>query len=150
MKKCTKSVYEIILPRNKKAVSLRILSLFLIITIFSCQTKTPIKKNERLLCFKAKRIGELGDKNYLKAKPLAKNSRIKSQQIEDLLFVEVWCDHNSCGKYQEAIRINQDSIYLQYCLVSDVVCTSTAISKLPFIIDNPEQKKYHFAFELLP
>ena len=117
----------------------------LLIVILSCSTKEE-QINKNLIYFNDKFLSELGNDNY--EKWLAKTKlKINAQYIDELIIVTNYVEINACGNYVGDIRIKNDRIYLIYKLMSDEVCSSTAIGKVTYIISNPKEKKYKFEME---
>lgn len=112
----------------------------------SCSKKEEFKKNKKLLHFKSKFIAELGNDNYEKTLSKTK-SKINAKYLDDIIYVTKYIETNACGDYTGNVEVKKDSIYLIYKLVSDEVCTSSAIEKITYIIDNPTEKKYKFALK---
>lgn len=116
----------------------------LLLVVISCSKKEENTTNKNLIYFKSKFLGELGNDDYEKL--LAKTKlKIKTQYLDDVIFVTNYVESNACGQYSGNIEIKNDSILLVYKLVSDEVCTSTSVEKLTYIINNPKEKKYKFS-----
>ena len=122
--------------------------IFVLITILliSCTEKKEIV-NKDLAYFDSKFVAELGNENYDEFAGRL-NNKIKPKYIDDLIYIHKLIEVNSCGEYSGDIKIKNDSIILMYNLTSDVVCTSTRVDKVTYIIKNPKNKKYKFRFKI--
>lgn len=118
----------------------------LIPLIISCQNREETKQgdskwNENLLYFNSHFMADLGDDEWYKLQPKM-DSPIKTQYLDDVIYVTKYIDVNACGTYVGDIEIKNDTIYLIHRLVSDEICATTSINKVIYIIKNPAQKKY--------
>jgi hypothetical protein len=118
----------------------RTVCFFIVFSIISCSKN---KKNENLIYFNSDFIAELGDDNYDKFEAEL-NSKIKVKYLDKVIYISKTIDVNACGSYTGDLEIKKDSIILIYRLISDEVCTSTAIVKATYIIKNEKEKKYKF------
>jgi len=119
------------------------LIILICIALFGCEQKIVHKKNKKLIGFKSEWIGEYGDEKFNIAEPLAESKKIESKQVDEILIIKTWILTNACGKYQEDISIKGDTIILRLDLISEEVCTSEAIKKLTYVIDNPKRKYFN-------
>jgi len=99
----------------------------------------PVHKN--LIGFKNTFLAEIGSDEYFKLEKKLKKKKLKIKYINDIIYVSYYAELNTCGKYRGNLECNGDTINLKIELISDELCTSTAIDRLTFIIDNPDEKK---------
>ena len=120
--------------------------LLLIVTLIfaSCSKKEDVIPHKDLIYFKSAFLAEYGDDNYDKLLPKTKK-KISVKYVDDIIYVTNFIETNACGKYIGDIEIKKDSIFLNYSLNSDEICTSTALKKITYIINNPSEKKYKFS-----
>lgn len=110
-------------------------------TFISCKQNEVSRKDKSLLAFKMKYVAELGDDVYDKFSRLVEKKKIEKKFIDDIIYISYYEEINACGQYDGDVTIKGDSIILKLDLVSDEVCTSTLISKVTYIVDNPDSKK---------
>lgn len=118
----------------------KIYILILLLGFFSC-TSNIEPKNKKLLGFKYSFLAELGDEKYDLLETKLGKSNIEIQYINDIIYVSYYERLNACAKYSGDIQIKADTIHLNVYPISDEVCTSTAIYKVTFLLDNPDTKK---------
>lgn len=123
----------------------KFLFIFLLLTICSCQKENVEPRDQRLLYFRSSFKAELGDREYDKYYSRIAEPKIK--YLDDIIIVTKYIEANACDQSQGNIKVANNTIMLQYNSVSDEVCTSRAVEKLTYIIDNPTSKKYKFKFE---
>ena len=123
---------------------MKYLLLIFIFILACCSKKAEVILHKDLIFFKSAFLAEYGDDNYDKLLPKTKK-KISAKYVEDIIYVTNFIETNACGKYIGNIEVKNDSIYLSHILDSDEICTSTALEKVTYIINNPSQKKYKFA-----
>lgn len=119
-----------------------------ILCCFSCRNEKPFVQNENLLGFKSEFLSELDDEKYDSLKVELEESHIDVEYINDIIYISHLRETDACGKYRANIEIINDSIKLEYDLVSDEVCSSLAIKRVTYLINNPKKKKYKI--EIIP
>ena len=97
-------------------------------------------KNQKLLGFKTMFLSELGDDNYADLEEAVNQEKIDINYLNDIIYVSYLEELNACGEYDGNIETKGDTITLNVELISDEVCTSTAIERITFFIDNPDGK----------
>ncbi|QHT71259.1 hypothetical protein GXP67_33700 [Rhodocytophaga rosea] len=126
---------------------MKIIYVFLVIICFgSCNRNNnskPVHKD--LLGFKADFRVESDDKRYDRLE--LKLGKLQIRYIEDIIYVSTYAEVNACGDFQGNIQIKNDSIMLKYEYISDLACTSVAIEKLTYLIDNPGKSRRKIKFE---
>lgn len=122
---------------------MRYLQLFLVICLFSCQSrKESYSLHRDLLGSKDQFLSEMGDDNYDSLESELKKGRIDVRYINDIIYISNLRETNACGVYKCNIDINHDTLFLRYDMVSDVVCTSLAIKRLTYFVNNPKGRRY--------
>lgn len=117
-----------------------------ILVFLSCNSISSEKRqknessNNKLLGFKLSYLAELGDEKYDQLQKKVKKNSVETKYINDIIYVFYFEELNACGQYNGNIEINADTIRLKVNLTSYEVCTSTSISKVTFLIDNPDEK----------
>jgi len=119
---------------------------FIIILVFVFSCKKEEKRNDRLIYYQSTFIAEMGDEVFERLYPKL-DSKIRAQYLNDIIYVSKIIEENACGQYEGDIEVKNDSIYLIQKLKSDEVCTSTALTRVTYIIKNPKQKRYKFLFK---
>ncbi len=100
-----------------------------------------MSKSNELLGFKTTFLAELGDEKYDDLEKKVKNKAIETKYLNDIIYVSYYEEVNACGQYSGVINTSNDTINLKLNLISDEVCTSLAIEKVTFIINNSDKKK---------
>jgi len=97
-------------------------------------------ENQKLLGFKTMLLSELGDANYADLEEAVNQENIDINYLNDIIYVSYLEELNACGEYDGNIETKGDTITLNVELISDEVCTSTAIERITFFIDNTDGK----------
>lgn len=109
----------------------------------SCAEKEKtIQKHKNLIGFRAQFLGEMGDDAYEEIDKLGWGDKITLRYLDDILQITTWEEKSLCGKWEGAIEIRNDTIFLDYVLLSDEICTSLSYDKLTYFIDNPNRQKW--------
>ena len=117
-----------------------LVGLIIINCLFGCEEKKA-EKSKDLISFNSKFIAELGGENYNKYEAKL-NSEFEPKYIGKTIEITKLIDANACGEYDGNIEIKKDSLILIYKLVSDEVCTSSAIVEVNYKIKNEKKLKY--------
>ena len=95
--------------------------------------------------FLAEYTGE--DNQYDSIKNIAIKKPIVYKISDDLIIVSAYFERDACGEYNADIKINNDSLFLNFNLISDVLCTSLAYYKVDYLINNSSKTRYIIAIE---
>ncbi len=118
----------------------KIFFLVIINCLLSCSEKKT-EKNKELIYFESEFIAELGEENYDKFKAEL-NPKIKAEYSGKVIEISKVIEANACGEYDGNIEIKKDSLILIYKLISEEVCTSTAVVRVKYKIRNEKELKY--------
>jgi len=111
----------------------------------SCKTDYTQKNSEEekihknLLGFKTTFLAELGDPNYDLLNSKVENAKIETKYINDIIYISYLEELNACGRYNGNIDISNDTITLSIGLISEEVCSSLAIKRITYLINNPTE-----------
>ncbi|MFV8465171.1 hypothetical protein [Flavobacterium sp. LB1P62] len=119
-----------------------LVGLIIINLLFGCEEKKD-EKSKDLIYFNSKFIAELGEENYDKYGAKL-NSKFEPKYIGKTIEIAKMINANACGEYDGNIEIKKDSLILIYKLVSDEVCTSSAVVEVKYKIKNEKKLKYKF------
>ena len=103
--------------------------------------KKKVDRNENLISFNSEFIAELGEDNYDKFITQI-NPKIKAKYSGKIIEISEIIEANACGEYDGNIEIKKDSLILIYKLISEEVCTSTAVVKIKYEIRNEKNLEY--------
>jgi hypothetical protein len=126
-----------------------LLVILIMILVIGCEEEDKVKQikhHQRLLGFKSVFLAESGDTSWNKIVSGQRDS-IEIKYINDIIYVTLLTEVNACATYDGNIKINNGTISLEYIQTNSIVCTSSALDKLTYIIDNPLKKKYSFSLD---
>ena len=119
-----------------------IIFLIVVLIIYSCSNKS---KHENLIAFKQLHIAEFREEEYFKLEE--KLEQLEVKYLNDIIYITYLTEHNACGEYDGNIKITNDTIKLKVNLNSDIVCKSTSIVRITFIINNTFEKEKKIIIE---
>lgn len=99
-------------------------------------------RNKDLIGFKADFLAEDGDDKFDSLSLELEKKYTEIKYINDIIYVSFLIETDACGQYFGNILVSNDTINLTYDLCSDEVCTSLAIKKLTYLINNRAMKKF--------
>ncbi len=133
--------------RNKSGFGVLLIMLSLTCTCCDLDIIFGEDKHKQLLSFDYKYLRDFTDKESRNYETVFGEEKITKKQIGDTLAVTVDLPWNGCASIDGNVRVNKDSLVLQYWLTDDELCSELVHYRLRYKILNKPKRKYKVGFE---